>query len=326
MRKSESIRSNYRRNNRRWLNAFTLIELLVVIAIIAVLIALLLPAVQAARESSRRSQCSNHMKQLLLASHACEDSMTCMPQFGFAWPRTSIFLKQSSTFWSILPYLERQELFDSLPTGQTSSAYFNGSSRLAYVPAYTCPADASGVGVNGAGATWNLNSYNVNGQVWLAGLYPRLDLIKDGTANTVMYVEHIALCRNPAGGNSATDGRSVWPAINLTTGDPIVYWPGASTTTSFSNIQFPGGATKYPTAMIPDPANNNVQSWKLPQAGPTLGTKGNCDPLTSNGMHPAVVVEGMADGSVHPVSSKIALATWNALLTPKGAETITGQW
>jgi prepilin-type N-terminal cleavage/methylation domain-containing protein/prepilin-type processing-associated H-X9-DG protein len=95
---------------------FTLVELLVVIAIIGVLVALLLPAVQAARESARRSQCVNNLKQLGIAFQNYHDAKGQLPA-------GSISCCWGTWQMSILPYLEQQQLgaqYRFLPKGATT--------------------------------------------------------------------------------------------------------------------------------------------------------------------------------------------------------------
>ncbi len=98
---------------------FTLVELLVVIAIIGVLVALLLPAIQAAREAARRTQCKNHVKQIMLSMMNHESALKAFPSGGnVPWPVLQNYLvggtgapfgpdKQGMGWpFQLLPYLE----------------------------------------------------------------------------------------------------------------------------------------------------------------------------------------------------------------------------
>jgi prepilin-type N-terminal cleavage/methylation domain-containing protein/prepilin-type processing-associated H-X9-DG protein len=103
-------------------SGFTLIELLVVISIIGVLIALLLPAVQSARESSRRTQCVNNLKQLSLAVQSYVGTANVLPAQtvdNVIPPGGTGGKLQWFTSWtaSILPNIEQQPLYNAINFG-----------------------------------------------------------------------------------------------------------------------------------------------------------------------------------------------------------------
>jgi prepilin-type N-terminal cleavage/methylation domain-containing protein len=124
---------------------FTLVELLVAIAVIGVLITLLLPAVQSTRETARRTSCANNLKQIGLALHGYvvsyrkfPASSTCDVEQGGWIPRPQS-KKIHSWRSSILPYLERTDVYKEIDFSRSAFDAKNLPAGAHIIPVYRCP-------------------------------------------------------------------------------------------------------------------------------------------------------------------------------------------
>jgi prepilin-type N-terminal cleavage/methylation domain-containing protein len=125
---------------------FTLIELLVVIAIIAVLIGLLLPAVQSARESARRTQCTNNLKQLALALANYEDTNGCFPPGFCGQAYAGDFEDAAGHLVPLTQFLEQSGIYNAMNFNLPMYCSENTTVRAASISTLWCPSDGGTVG------------------------------------------------------------------------------------------------------------------------------------------------------------------------------------
>jgi prepilin-type N-terminal cleavage/methylation domain-containing protein len=200
---------------RKVRNGFTLIELLVVIAIIAVLIGLLLPAVQKVRAAAASLQSKNNLKQIGLAVHAANDTFgKAPPMFGkYSAPTGGSF------FYSLLPYLEQDNLFKQGPdfaksaiikTLQAPADVTVGGGTFELTPTtYNTSANSPVPAWSTSGTTWGLTSYAANWMVFGDIGMSLSSSITDGLSKTMIVSEHYAVCKRGAATNP-NSGALLW--------------------------------------------------------------------------------------------------------------------
>jgi len=200
------------RSTSRGSLGFTLVELLVVIAIIGVLVGLLLPAVQAARESARRTGCTNNMKQLSLAALTFEDGRKHLPKNSRIWRASEVVNPRFSYLVAVLPFIEESVKYDAIYTRAKAGAnpYQSNPQCITVVNSYLCPSDEAGLAMQnlyGRPFSYHCNYGDIIADV-LRGVFTSADTtcklkdIPDGLSKTIMLGEAVTRTdrNSPLGG------------------------------------------------------------------------------------------------------------------------------
>ncbi|QDU64816.1 Type II secretion system protein G precursor [Planctomycetes bacterium Pan216] len=294
--------------NKPSMVGFTLVELLVVIAIIGVLVSLLLPAVQQARESARRSMCTNNLKQLATSLHNYHDAHSVFP-YG---RRGGATLDRETWFHRLLPYMDQTAIFDKYEEQNETYCWHTSDDVIStVVPMLSCPSDPSSPGFGGAstrmGFQGNYVGLNGNGIIThgssakgMFWSYSSVSLgnVLDGTSKTILASEVIVRGTQPVSGAWGAGGG---------------YWGGSS-----------GGSYAFTTLEPPNPLIPDVlygcKDENLASA-PCRSTGSYTNPeIYARSLHPGGVNAALVDGTVIFVGNSIDADLFRALGTRAGGE------
>jgi len=307
-------------------HAFTLIELLVVIAIIAILIGLLLPAVQKVREAAARMQCSNNLKQLGLAVHNYAGTYNdALPAIVSNQSAPAYGNYNGSILFTLLPYVEQDALFKAgmtSPADTYSAAVGSTTVARTIVKTYFCPSDATqgptGMNPNGGAAASYGGNYQLFGSSRQGNAFlPQFKVsnIPDGTSNTVAFAE-VATSNYVSAGVTGTQ----WAYWNAAADGHWGPWVGVNTNMAYLAT---GWGTWCLNGDKPPKGTGNAYWYTI-----TFNVSNNqavhkCSAASS---HTAVILVGLADGSVRGVSSGILQTTWQNALSPNDGNVLGGDW
>lgn len=301
-------------------SGFTLIEVLVAIVLIAMLVALLLPAIQAVRESARRTQCANNLRQLGIALNSYVSAHGKLPMAHNG--------KGFSPQFSMLPYLDNLNLFNQVNITSTVNAEFNPdltTVERTQINTYLCPSDAvtgylsavtnyagnRGIGFDSKG---HLNNGVFNAPEDSVAL-SILD-ISDGSSNTIAFTEWAI---GPPFNNQAIGSNKFYETFAFTNSGQVdefsrncdssskpafdhtprkgVYWlHGDVRSTLYNHISPPNGKTCINDGWI------QKSAW------------------TANSMHPGGINAIFLDGHTQFIRDSISKSNWRALSTRSGSD------
>jgi prepilin-type N-terminal cleavage/methylation domain-containing protein len=328
---------------------FTLVELLVVIAIIGILVALLLPAIQAARESARRTQCTNNTKQVALgvqlyaSTHgALPPGYGPLPENGYG---TGTLSGTPYAEWSwaarLFGYVEEAAIASEIDWTWNPGATVAPPPTIkeiicAKIGSFHCPSDPS---IN---TNWN------EGKACFSGAYLNEGFGRISYAGNFGSIVDTTPPSAPPSASQQEAPRTGtrWPradgVFSYNHGDKFGQITDGTSKTLLTSELVAGGVCSIrgsfaydegPLFMqfyLPNDPTPDLVRWcdsqdKLPGAvAPCIDTvtKLNMVLHTTRSMHPGGVVVSMCDASVHFVSSDIDLLAWRAAGTPRGEEAL----